>query len=144
MRLRGVYRSRGDSGRLHFAQGKFSAATYVWETDVAALKVTKGSPVTVQDTGVQWGVGAGRIVSLTPGGPTGVATLVLDAEIETDPAAPYRMQIRGPSGKQAVNCTPHSPCSATFYLHSMPAGLQACRRETWASWATPASSSRCC
>lgn len=112
-------------GRLHFAQGKFSPATYTWETDIAGLKVTKGSPVTVQDTGVQWGVGAGRVVSLTAGGPTGVATLVLDAEIETEPGASYRMQIRGPNGKQAVNCTPHSPFTATFYLHSMPAGVQA-------------------
>lgn len=112
-------------GRMHFAQAKFSAATYTWRTDVAGLKMTKGTPVTVAHDVPQWGVGAGRIVSLTAGGPTGVATLVLDAEVETDPAKSYRMQIRGPNGTQAVNCTPHSPRTATFYLHAMPSGVQA-------------------
>lgn len=112
-------------GRMHFAQGKFSAATYSWRSDVSALKMTKGTPVTVAHDVPQWGAGAGRVVSLTAGGPTGVATLVLDAEVETDPAKSYRMQIRGPNGTQAVNCTPHSPFSATFYLHAMPTGVQA-------------------
>ncbi len=111
-------------GRMHFAQGKFSSARYNWTMDAAALKATKGTPVRVAHDVPEWGVGFGRIQSLTAGGPTGVATLRLDAEIETEPGSSYRMQIRGPSGTQAVNCTPHSPRTATFYLHTMPTDVQ--------------------
>lgn len=111
--------------RMHFAQAKFAGGTYSWGSDIAALKLTKGSPCTVAHDVPEWGAGAGRVVSLTAGGPTGAATLVLDAEIETDPLKTYRMQIRGPSGTQAVNCTPHSPRTGTFYLASMPTGVAA-------------------
>ncbi len=111
--------------RMHFAQAKFSPASYTWSTDIAGLKLTKGSAVTVAHDVPEWGTGAGRVVSLGGPGPVGAATLVLDAEIETDPTKTYRMQIRGPSGTQAINATPHSPRTATFYLATMPTGVQA-------------------
>lgn len=110
-------------GRMHYAQAKFTSGSYSWGSDIAALKLTKGSPCTVAHEVPEWGTGYGRVVSLTAGGPTGAATLVLDADIETDPAKSYRMQIRGPGGVQAVNCTPHSPRTGTFYLATMPAGV---------------------
>lgn len=111
--------------RMHFAQAKFSGGSYSWGSDIAALKLTKGSACTVAHEVPEWGAGYGRVVSLTAGGPTGVATLVLDSDIDTDPAKSYRMQIRGPNGTQAVNCTPHSPRTGTFYLASMPTGVAA-------------------
>lgn len=109
-------------GRMHYAQAKFSPASYSWMTDVAGLKMTKGSAVGVTHYLPQWGEGAATVTRLTAGGPTGVATLVLDAEIATEPGEAYRMQIRGPTGTQVMNAVPHSPFSATFYLSAMPTG----------------------
>lgn len=113
-------------GRMYIAQAKFTPATHAFETDVTAFKVTKGSAITVQNPVAEWGVGAGTVRSIAAGAPpgAGAATLVLDAEIETDPTESYRMQIRGPGGTQAVACVPHSPRTGTFYLASMPAGVK--------------------
>src|SRR5690606_34594753 len=33
--------------RMHFAQAKFAGGSYSWGSDIAALKLTKGSPCTV-------------------------------------------------------------------------------------------------
>lgn len=114
-------------GRMHYAQAKFSPYTCTWKTDVAALKMTKGTPVTVTHYLPAWGEGAGTVRSLVAGAPSGagVATLTLDAEIETTPGVVYRMQIRGPTATQVVNAVPHSPRSATFYLDAMPSGVAA-------------------
>lgn len=113
-------------GRMYFAQVKFIPAAYEWQTDKAALKITKGSAVTVQNPVASWGVAGGWVRSITPGAPAGAgaATLVLDGEIETDPSKTYRMQIRSAAGTQAVACVPHSPLTGTFYLASMPTGVK--------------------
>ncbi|HEY4529391.1 MAG TPA: hypothetical protein VIG97_03530 [Luteimonas sp.] len=107
-------------GRMHVAQAKFSAGRYSWMSDIAALKLTKGSPCTVAHDVPEWGVGYGRVAALTAGGPTGAATLKLEADIETDPAKSYRMQIRTRGAVHTINCTPHSSRTGTFYLATMP------------------------
>lgn len=111
--------------RMHFAQAKFSGGSYSWQSDIAALKLTKGSACTVAHEVPQWGAGFARVVSYAEGAPVGVATLVLDAEIESEAGKSYRMQIRSSDGVQTVNCVPHSTRTTTFYLTALPGVFRA-------------------
>lgn len=112
-------------GRFHLAQIKYRASVYHWRADISALGVTRGDVVDVQSPVTEWGVGAGFVVSVAAGGPTGAATVVLTDEVETDPAKTYRAQVRRVSGGAIVatetyDVTPHAPISATFYFATMP------------------------
>ncbi len=114
-------------GRYHLAQGEFRSTVYSFTTDISGLGIVRGDVIDVAHDVAEWGTGWGRVVSLVDGTPDGSgATLVLDAEIETDPTRLYGIQARtSGGGKRKVNCQPHSPFTDTFYLESRPAGIVA-------------------
>lgn len=115
------------AGRFHLAQGKFRPHRYSWETDIANLGCTRGDCVDVAHDVPEWGAGSGRVVSLTAGALNGdAATLVLDERIVTDPAKSYSVQIRKDDlSSVVVAAVPHAPETATFYLASLPTGVNA-------------------
>lgn len=112
-------------GRTHLAQAKFRPSTYAWETDIANLACTRGDCVHVAHDVTEWGTGWGRVVSLTAGGEGGAAaTLVLDERVATDTSKSYSVRIRTQEGDSVTaTATPHSPETETFYLGTLPAGV---------------------
>ena len=113
------------SGRFHLAQAKFRPNTYSWETDIANMGCTRGDCVHVAHDVTEWGAGWGRVVSLTAGAINGdAATLVLDERIVTEPGKAYSVRIRKDDMTSVVvAAVPHSPETETFYLASLPAGV---------------------
>ena len=113
------------AGRFHLAQGKFRPSRYSWETDIANLGCTRGDCVHVAHDVTEWGDGWGRVVSLSAGAINGdAATLVLDERIVTDPAKTYSVRIRKDDlSSEVIAAVPHSPETETFYLASLPTGV---------------------
>lgn len=113
------------AGRFHLAQGKFRSSQYSWETDIANLGCTRGDCVHVAHDVTEWGEGCGRVVSLSAGALNGdAATLVLDERIVTDPAKAYSVRLRKDDlSSEVIAAVPHSPETETFYLASLPTGV---------------------
>lgn len=111
--------------RAQFAQAKFRPSVYAWETDIANLACCRGDLVRVAHDVTEWGTGWGRVVSLVAGGPDGAAaTLVLDETIATEAGVSYSVRIRRDDASTVVaNAVPHSADTGTFYLDSLPAGV---------------------
>lgn len=114
------------AGRFHLAQAKFRPNRYRWETDIANMGCVRGDCVHVAHDVTEWGTGWGRVVSLTVGALNGdAATLVLDERIVTDPAKSYSVRLRRDDmSSVVVAAVPHAPETATFYLASLPSGVQ--------------------
>ena len=112
-------------GRYHFAQAKFRPNNYSFATDVAGLRTVRGDVVDVFHDVTEWGVGVGRVVSLTAGGYGGAAaTLVLDQDIATEAGKAYRVQIRRSDGTAAVVALMAAGGETnTFLLAAMPSGV---------------------
>lgn len=114
------------SGRFHLAQAKFRGTNYTWDTDIANLACTRGDLVHVAHDVTEWGDGWGRVVSLVAGGYGGAAaTLTLDERVTTEPGESYSVRIRKADGSSVVvAAVPHSVETDTFYLASLPAGVE--------------------
>lgn len=114
-------------GRFHLAQAKYRPTVYEWETDIANFACTRGDCVHVAHDVPEWGAGAGRVVSLEAGGEGGAAaTLVLDEIVTTVAGTSYSVRIRLDDGSSVTaGATPHSVETGTFYLDSLPDGVNA-------------------
>src|SRR5690606_5964464 len=111
------------AGRFPLAQAKYRPTVYEWETDIANFACTRGDCVHVAHDVTEWGAGWGRVVSLEAGG-EGAATLVLDEIVTTVAGTSYSVRIRLDDGSSVTaGATPHSPETTTFYLDSLPAGV---------------------
>lgn len=112
-------------GRFHFAQAKFRSTVYEWETDIANFACTRGDCVHVAHDVTEWGAGWGRVQSLVAGGEGGAAaTLTLDETVTTVTSTSYSVRIRLNDGSSVTaGATPHSVETTTFYLDSLPAGV---------------------
>jgi hypothetical protein len=113
------------AGRFHLAQAKFRPNRYRWETDIANIGCCRGDVVHVAHDVTEWGTGWSRVVSLSAGALNGdAATLVLDERIVTDPALSYSVRLcRDDLTSEVVAAVPHSPETETFYLASLPTGI---------------------
>lgn len=112
--------------RYHFAQALFRPTVYNFSTDIAGLGINRGDMIGLAHDVAGWCIAAGRVASLTAGGPSVFAAtlqLEFEAETETEPGTSYRARLRTDDGAStAIDATPHSPRTNTFYLPTLPAG----------------------
>lgn len=113
-------------GRYTLATAQYQSITYTWDSDIAGLGIHRGDFVKVYHDVAAFGVGFARVKSLAAGGYNGAeATLTLDAEIETELGTSYSARIRNAIGESVlITAVPHSPQSDTFYLSSLPDGIE--------------------
>lgn len=114
-------------GRYQIAQALFRPGSYTWTSDIAGLTVTRGDCVQVPNDVTEWGIGWGRVVSITAGGVLGAAaTVTLDNRIATDADKTYRMQLRTSAGALVVvNLVAAGGETSTFLIDTLPAGVGA-------------------
>lgn len=112
-------------GRYQIAQAELRPTSYTWSTDISGVSTTRGDVVDVAHDVAEWGAGWGRVISISATAPSGYAgTLKIDTDVPTDASKLYAIQLRNSIGAPAaVNCTPHSTMSDTFYLDTLPSGF---------------------
>ncbi len=99
-------------GRFRMAEAKLRPGTYKLSVDVEHLQATRGDLVRVASRLMRWGLGEGRIKTMTVDGDGNVTSLTLDARLLLEAGKSYGLRIRKADGTQII-ATPATPAEAT-------------------------------
>lgn len=97
--------------RYRLAEAKLRPAKYFLNTDVDYLQSGRGDLVRVSNPIMRWGLGEGRIKSMTTDGGGNITTVTLDERMTLAPGKSYAVRVRKSNSTQIL--APVAPVAAT-------------------------------